>query len=161
MVTLEGSIRLAAPPERVWEAHADVERMHEWQRGVHGSELLTPGPLGVGSRFQETFDWFGQSVSASCEVAEATWPRRLAWQSVSRGPVSDVGEFVLEPAGEGTSLGYASVMRTHGLWRLLEPLLRLEVKRETTRELDALKAFVEGRATADAPRSAEVGTVPR
>lgn len=44
------SIEINAPPGQVWRVMADVSRWAEWTPSITRIVLLTPGPLGVGSR---------------------------------------------------------------------------------------------------------------
>lgn len=50
--TAERSVRIAAPPERVWALVGDVTRMPEWSEELESVELLEGDGRSAGSRFR-------------------------------------------------------------------------------------------------------------
>ena len=48
--TLKMAIAIDAPIETVWEAVSDIERQPLWMHEMKSVRLLTPGPIGVGTR---------------------------------------------------------------------------------------------------------------
>jgi uncharacterized membrane protein len=57
------SITIEAPIERVWEYASDIHRQPEWMHEMKRVEMLTPGPIRVGSRGRATVRIFGISTT--------------------------------------------------------------------------------------------------
>ena len=96
---IERVVDIAAPPERVWAAMADVERWPEWTASVTRVERLDRGPLGPGSRARVRQPRFPAVVWTVTALEPG---RSFAWQAVTPGLVS-VGVHRVEPAGDGAS----------------------------------------------------------
>ncbi|MFZ9828254.1 MAG: SRPBCC family protein, partial [Candidatus Limnocylindrus sp.] len=56
-------IVIGAPLPRVWEYASDVQRQPEWMHEMKRVEMLTPGPVRVGSRGRATVRIFGISTT--------------------------------------------------------------------------------------------------
>ena len=69
--------RIAAPPDVVFATMADIARWPEFIGGIERVELLTDGPVRVGTRFRETRTMFGRSASEEMTVAELAPPHRF------------------------------------------------------------------------------------
>jgi carbon monoxide dehydrogenase subunit G len=79
------STTVAAPPERVFEIAADVPRWAEVIRGVESVEMLTPGPVRVGTRFRETRIMHGSKAAEEMTVAEFAPPHRFVLTAENHG----------------------------------------------------------------------------
>jgi uncharacterized protein YndB with AHSA1/START domain len=102
-------VRAALPvaPEPLWEIISDVTRHPELAGSgeVVQTELLTPGLLVQGSRFQSRQNMRGMRYRTISHVVACEPPRRLAWQIGLPGtpPFGQVWQFELTPqAGGGT-----------------------------------------------------------
>jgi len=69
----------------------------------------------------------------------------MAFTTVSRGGVQWEGEYRLTPtaAGMGTRLVQQGTLRFGGLWRLAEPIVGAEIRRNEIAELEKLKLVLE------------------
>ena len=70
------SITIEAPIERVWEYASDIHRQPEWMHEMKRVELLTPPPIGVGSRGRATVRIFGIEAPERdqlCRVPQGRW----------------------------------------------------------------------------------------
>ncbi len=112
---LRHSIKIAAPPERVWELTLDVTRWPEWTPTIARIEPLEPSePLGLGSRArikqpgQPALVW---TVSALEPPSLFQWETRLPWglkmigsHRIRAHAVGCVNELDLQLSGPGSWL---------------------------------------------------------
>jgi hypothetical protein len=116
--------RSTAAPARVWEFASDFARAPERIRAITKVDMLTPGPVAVGTRFKE---WRGKHA-VEMEIAAWAPPRSYQVRGFAAGT-----EFLSEircPAdGSGTrlELEIRMIPRTFGA-KLLSPLLALAAK---------------------------------
>jgi hypothetical protein len=61
----------------------------------------------------------------------------------SNGPLDCDAHFELQPAASGTRLTLSGTLRIKGFWRLLEPFLARDIKKETREEMEALLRLLE------------------
>ena len=102
------SVHIAASPEQVFDLWTDLDRMHEWVRGVTKVTDVT-GPLDrIGTRYTV---WFG-GMASHAEVLDARRPSHFKGRfrnAILRGE----NEATFQPEGNGTRL--AQTFRTQGL----------------------------------------------
>jgi carbon monoxide dehydrogenase subunit G len=127
MPPLLATHRCAAAPEQVWAVAADFARAAERIPGITKVEMLTPAPVGAGTRFRE---WRGRQ-EADMEVVAWAPPRSYTLRGCAMGT-----EFVSElrclpdNGGSGSRTGTRLEMEirvrplTVGA-RLLAPLIGL------------------------------------
>lgn len=97
MHRLRASIHIDAPPQRVWDLYADVERSVEW---VPFAEeiLFVSGPAGLGQVYRERTRLGGISDVAEWTVIEWNPPTRQVQRSTGKGMDS---RLIIEIAPEG------------------------------------------------------------
>lgn len=100
------SADIAAPPERVFALLADIERWPQTISAIRGVEILTDGPVDVGTCFRETRVMHGREAVEEMTVAAIEPPRRLVLTAENHG-ARYVAEQRLEPTAEGTRLTLA------------------------------------------------------
>jgi hypothetical protein len=75
----------------------------------------------------------------------------MAFTTYSARPILWDGEYRLEPAAtNGTRLSQAGTLKFRGLWRLVEPLVGAEIRRNEIAELERLKQVLETQTTTGA-----------
>jgi hypothetical protein len=74
---IEVAKMVAARPPKVFETVADAAHWPEIMQSVTDVEVLSPGPLRVGSRLREIHIMFGQQTTEELQVVEIERPRRL------------------------------------------------------------------------------------
>jgi uncharacterized protein YndB with AHSA1/START domain len=102
--TLSRSIRLAAPPDKVWDLITAVAGITEWYDDWDTVEHAADDErLRVGTSFRLTRHRSGRDDTALCRVTSLQPPRRLCWvQYAPRLPTMSV-EFRLLPGTDGTA----------------------------------------------------------
>lgn len=140
------SVSILRPVEDVFAVLTDVGQAAKWSRALE-EQLITPGPLRVGSRRRAVVPMFGgRTMENQMELTELEPDRRLAMRGVAGFPfpVRIVAE--LEPAGGGTLLRWTTFMEPGGVAKLLGPVLAASYKRSFAKDLANLKSMMESGA---------------
>jgi uncharacterized membrane protein len=90
-----------APIEETWAVVADIPLQPEWMHEMKRVRLLTPGPVGVGTRGEATVRIFGISVTDPVEVTEFEPPVRFAIRH--EGLFTGGGLITLQAGGDSTT----------------------------------------------------------
>lgn len=138
--------RIAAAPERVFALATDFAHAPERIRGIERMEVLTPGPVGVGTRVRETRRMLGKEHTEELEVTAFDPPRSYRVGCVSHGTRYD-SELRFEPVEGGTEVAmhFEAVPLTLGarlLSFLARPMLK-SVAKECGRDLEDLRVALE------------------
>ena len=103
MPSLQHTVTITAPPERVWEMVVDVERWPERIPTVDAVERLDAGPLVVGSRTRLQQPRLPTEVWTITELADGS---SFTWESTSPG-VTVTATHDVEPHPGGSQLTLA------------------------------------------------------
>ena len=143
MIEPKASARIAARPRDVIGFIADPANAPRWMKALEVSELITPGPIGVGSQFREVQNAGGQRIETICEIVEYDGETRYAWKSVGGGPARYGGGFIAVPIDGGTELRYEGWATTTGPLARREEAWARQARREAEAEVAAIKAALE------------------
>ena len=147
MITLQETIEINRPVKEVYDYVVNVENAQKWQPAVIELKRITDGPIRVGTKFSEVAKMMGRRINTTCEITELEPNKTIAFKATSDGPLEYQTTYTLEPNGSATRLKIIGLFRTKGFWRLLEPLLKGEVKKESQQELTIMKKVIEGRTS--------------
>jgi hypothetical protein len=156
MAKIEVSRRIAADPDLVFDRAADVANAAEFIGAVTKSEILTDGPVGVGTRFRESRVMFGREATEEMEFVEFERPSHYAVEAESCGaryysvlrctPVE--GGTEVSMSFEGTPLSFfARIMSI-----LMKPMMK-KIGKQLLKDLDDLAAVCEADAAKASPGS--------
>jgi len=143
MIRIETSTQIGRPRAEVFDFLTDVENLPKWQSGVVESRPLSEGPVRVGYRFEETAKVGLWKLHNVCTVTDLKANERFAFEAKSSGPLDYEGSFDLQPVAGGTRLTLRGSARLKGLWRLLQPLLAGDLRKETRAELESIRRLLE------------------
>jgi uncharacterized protein YndB with AHSA1/START domain len=132
--------RIARPPEEVFDYLADLDNEPEWNPDASNVTRISPGPVGLGTVWEEDFARVGHYVT-TIEAYER--PSVLGFDAKNPRTDADV-HFELAPDGDGTSVSCVVELTMKGGMRLLEPLLAPLIRKRIERDRPASlsRAFV-------------------
>ena len=136
---VEHTVEVEATPDAVFDYCTDVLREPEWNPKLLEVEKLTPGPIGLGTRFWLRFDGVGWSTTEN-----VAFDRPTSWAATSTSRLLDVrfeGEVI--PTGRGARLCVRTLLLPHGVLRLAQPVLRRIMRQQWKHHLRRLKARLE------------------
>jgi Polyketide cyclase / dehydrase and lipid transport len=118
----------------------------EWDPGVIRAQMVTPEPVGLGSRFTLTAVFLGAKVPLEYEIIEYDPPRRVVLTAENRSVRSmDTISFDSAVSG-GTMIRYEAVLLPKGAARLADPLFTVALRRVGDRAAGGLQAALVERA---------------
>ncbi len=143
--------RIEASPQRVFDIFADIERVPERVSGIKKLEKLTPGPVGVGTRFRETRVMFGKEATEEMYFSAFEPPNRYEVKCESHG-AEYRSVYAFRPDGNGTMLEMLFEAKPVSFFaKLMTPLAFLfmgSMRKCMERDIDDLKKVAEANATA-------------
>jgi uncharacterized protein YndB with AHSA1/START domain len=129
-------------PEQVWDYMMDFSQAPRWRNLVRQIDVITKGPLRVGSEMLVTFDVMGKVRRVLSEVWALEPARRLGVRN-SEHNVTGVFEYTLTPDSNGTLVTFTCEIRPRRLMWLLLPWLVKGNRMRYAQQLPNLKKEVE------------------
>jgi uncharacterized membrane protein len=142
-VTVLADIR--RPREEVAAFASDPRNVPRWYANIRSVDVLTDGPVEVGSRIRFVATFLGRTIDYTYEVAELVPGERLTMTTAS-GPFPMSTTYDFEDLGAGST---RMSLRNHGspsgFGAVAAPVVRLAMQRAMTKDLRALTRLLEGR----------------
>lgn len=143
MTRIEGEVLIHRPVEEVFDFVVDERTEPTYNVNMLGSEKLTDGPIGAGTRFRAVLRAGRRTLPMDIEYTHVDRPHLIA--SRTRMSTADFsGTLSFTPDGAGTRLRWDWQARLKGVPRLFAPVLvRVGARQERrmwTRLRDQLEA---------------------
>jgi uncharacterized protein YndB with AHSA1/START domain len=118
----------------------DPTKFPEWQKGVTGGHMDTPGPVTVGDLCRTTRRIGGAERPSTSRVTHVDAPRTWGVQGID-GPIRATVDVTVQPLADARSRLTISVdFEGHGIGKVLVPLMvRRQAQAEMPANLAALK----------------------
>ena len=98
------------------------DRAAEWDPGVEAGEMLTPEPVGRGSRFRLVARFLGRRIPLDYEIVELELDERIVLRAENRS-VRSVDTITFQDDERGTVVVYDALLGAKGIGALADPLL--------------------------------------
>lgn len=107
--------QVAVPRERAFAVVSDFANAAANVEAITHMEILTPGPVGIGTRFRETRTMFGRPATEEMTVASWDPPRGYTLKAESHGArYTTVFSFREKAGGTEVEMAFQSVPITFG-----------------------------------------------
>jgi carbon monoxide dehydrogenase subunit G len=137
--------RIERPREAVWAFMTDQANAPKWIYGLKESVLVTPGPMGVGSKLRETRTLGKYTETYEIEVREFDAPSRYTG-AAKAGKAAFLYTFDLKDAGGATEVSVRATIEGKGLGvKMFSGMAFKMMEKYDGDQLERLKAAVEGR----------------
>src|SRR5438552_14531317 len=151
---VQGEIVIGRPVEEVFDYVADERHEPNFNTRMSRVELLTPEPIGVGSRFQVELTMMRRVFDMTVEFTAFERPRLLGStsRSLPRGgkgrSLLTAGSLTFDPVPEGTRMRWSWQVEAPGAMKMLAPLVAWMGRRQERRVWSSLKQLLEEQASA-------------
>jgi len=146
MATVKLSRHIAAELDRVFDTASDFAAAPQAIASVKHVELLTDGPVGLGTRFRETRVVMNQEATEELEVIAFDRPRSFEVGAEVHG-CRIRSAMTFEANGDGTDVEFSFdatpvSVAAKAMASMMEPMLNM-LAQECGRDLDDLKKAIE------------------
>ena len=153
VITTSSTYTIAAPSEKVFQVFSDFDAMPGRIKGIKQLEVLTPGPIRVGTRFRETRLMHGHDATEEMEITAFDQPRMYSVTCLSCG-CQITTTFRFDRIAEGTRITVETTAQAQSWFaRLLSPFRKMligMVQKCVTQDILDLKQMLEPPAPATA-----------
>jgi hypothetical protein len=143
---VKANCTINATKVEVFNAFSDLKNLANNVRAIKGIELLTPGDVGIGSKFKETRVMFGKESSETMEITKFSPPDYFKEEAQSNG-MHYVTEWRFIDQGNKTTVsidfsGTATTL-TAKLLNVLFYFMKGGMKKAFLADMDDLKKMLE------------------
>jgi uncharacterized membrane protein len=141
MITVEQSVMIDLPVEKVFEIYADARNHIQWDSTIIECTHTPEGPVGVGITVIEKRKLLGRIIENSREMV-AYEPNAKIWYK-AEVPFPGDGGIIFEGDGDGTKLTQRMNWDVGGFFSLAEPLVAVGMRRALKNTLKDFKVLIE------------------
>ena len=141
---VQGEIVINRPIDEVFDFVADERNEPKYNPQMTLAEMVTPGPIGVGSKFHSVMTG-ARAADMTIEYTEFDRPRRLG--STTHMSAMDInGTLLVESQGQSTKMKWLWDIEPRGFIKLLGPIVRRMGERQELANWTGLKKVMEAQS---------------
>ena len=143
MINLDLGVLIDRPVKDVFAFVANPNNMSKWNSAVVSLEQVTPGVVGVGTKFKTVGEMMGRRIEGEMQVTTYEPDTKCGFQ-VQAGPMQVNLTMTFKTVGTGTKVSLNAQGNPGGLFKLAEGVMTGQVKSMMEGNLARLKSALEG-----------------
>ena len=147
MIRFDNEIDVARPVDEVYSYLADLEHTPDWNWAIASTQKITPGPVGIGTRYRQTRSVPRPAVE-SIQITGLE-PGRSVGVTGMLGPFRARLSYELEPSPAGTRLRNRVELSSPAALGPVGGLLGRQVRASVSENLMVLRRRLESASTPD------------
>jgi carbon monoxide dehydrogenase subunit G len=142
MINLDLGALIDKPVKDVFAFVSNPNNMSKWNAAVVSLQQVTPGAVGVGTKFKSVGELMGRRIEGEMQVTAYEPDTKCGFQ-VSAGPMQVNLTMTFKTVGTGTKISLNAQGNPAGFFKLAEPVMAGRVKSLMEENLARLKAQLE------------------
>jgi carbon monoxide dehydrogenase subunit G len=142
MINLDLSTLIDRPVKDVFAFVSNLNNMSKWNSAVVSLQQLTPGAVGVGTKFKSVGEMMGRRIEGEVQVTSYEPDTKTGFQ-MNAGPMQINVTISFKPVGTGTKVSLNAQGNPAGVFKLAEGIMQGRVKSLMEENLARLKSVLE------------------
>jgi carbon monoxide dehydrogenase subunit G len=142
MINLDLSTLIDRPVKDVFAFVANPNNMPKWNSAVVSIQQITPGAVGVGTKFKSIGEALGRRIEGEVQVTAYEPDSKCGFQ-MNAGPMQINATLTFKTVGTGTKLSLNAQGNPAGVFKLAEGVMSGQVKSMMEANLARLKSVLE------------------
>ena len=142
MINLDLSTLIDRPVKDVFVFVTNPNNMSKWNSAVVSMQQITPGAVGMGTKFKSVGEMMGRRIEGEMQVVAFEPDAKYGFQ-MNAGPVQVNVVLSFKTVGTGTKLSLNAQGNPGGLFKLAEGVMTGRIKSMMEENLARLKSVLE------------------
>jgi carbon monoxide dehydrogenase subunit G len=142
MINLDFGTLIDKPVKDVFAFVANPNNMSKWNSAVVSLEQITPGEVGVGTKFKTVGELMGRRMEGEMQVVAYEPDTQCGFQ-VNAGPMQVTMTLTFKTVGTGTKISLNAQGNPAGFFKIAEGMMSGRVKTMMEENLARLKTQLE------------------
>jgi len=142
MINLDLGVLIDKPVKDVFAFVTNPNNMSKWNSAVVSMQQITPGAVGVGTKFKNVGEMLGRRIEGEMQVVAFEPDTKYGFQ-MNAGPMQVNVVLMFKTVGTGTKINLNAQGNPAGVFKLAEGVMQGRVKSMMEENLARLKAVLE------------------
>ncbi len=142
MINLDFGVLIDRPMKDVFAFVSNPNNMSKWNSAVVSLEQVSPGAVGVGSKFKTVGEMMGRRIEGEMQIAAYEPDTKCGFQ-VNAGPMQVNLMLSFKTVGTGTKVSLNAQGNPGGIFKLAEGVMTGQIKSMMEGNLTRLKDALE------------------